>query len=396
MAGVASVVFWLSALLIVLNMVGYPHALRSLGRIGISARRRNVQHRPDAPLPSVTLIVPVYNEAAHIAWKIQNCLSLQYPPDRLSIRLVSDGCTDRSFEIAKESLQSLGRPDRIVLRAFERNRGKVAVLNDEVALAESDLVALVDASAWLPEDALLALIPHFADASVGVACPAYATLDAEGAETAYWRVQTSLKKVESDLASVIGPHGACYLFRRALWTPLAPDTINDDFILPMRIVAGGHSALYDDSVVVREREASSTQMDFRRRLRIGAGNMQQIIRLANLANPARPMLALLFIFGKGLRAFVPLLALLAFLSAAYLAFCGVAPFAWVVGAAAAIIVIFVAAQTGFEPLMPRSIRLLSYVATWIIASAIGSTVLLAGFAKGLWATSNTNKRTLQS
>jgi cellulose synthase/poly-beta-1,6-N-acetylglucosamine synthase-like glycosyltransferase len=392
MEAIAISVFWISTALIALNVVGYPHLLRLLERLGVTGRcPRSNSGSESRRLPSVTMIVPVYNEERHIRWKIENCLALRYPADRLTILFVFDGCTDRSAEMAKDVWREHGRTERLLLRIAAANRGKVAVLNDEIARVSSEVVALVDASAWLPDDALETLVAHFADPTVGVVCPAYATADGSSAETAYWRLLTRLKQIESDMASVIGPHGACYLFRRPLWTPLPPDTINDDFVLPMQIVAKGFSARYDDRVTAREMERSSSRIDFRRRLRIGAGNLQQVVRLAKLASPARPALAFLFILGKGLRAFVPLLALLAIAASVQLGLQNVFPFALILAGAVVSLALFVVSQCGGDARLPKPFRLVAYVATWMVASAIGSLAFMTGSAGALWKTSNANK-----
>ena len=53
-------------------------------------------------------------------------------------------------------------------------------------------------------------------------------------------VSMKIKQQESLLASTLGAHGAFYIFRSKLFTELEHDTINDDFILPMRIVEQGY------------------------------------------------------------------------------------------------------------------------------------------------------------
>ncbi len=265
------------------------------------------------------------------------------------------------------------------------------MLNDEIAAVAADVVMLTDASAMLPVDALERLLPHFADPAVGVVCPAYAGAEPDSAESAYWRLQTRLKAIEGAIAAPIGPHGACYLFRRSLWEPLSPDTINDDFVMPMSIVARGHDAVYDASVVAQETEAGSPHVEFRRRLRLGAGNLQQILRCVGLASFRRPALAFLFLSGKGLRAFVPLLALVAALSMALLAVRAVPLFGLIGLMALFALLLFIAGQMGAERRLPRPLRLISYGMTWLIASAGGSLILMLGGAAGLWKTSNASK-----
>ncbi len=381
---IALAVFLLSALLIAYNIVGYPALLQLIGRRLPSAQPAVT---PRAPWPSVAIIVPVFNEERWIVRKIENTLALRFPGERRII-FAFDGCTDRSVALAQEA--AAGRQD-IELRVHPGNRGKIAVLNEEIAAVAADVVMLTDASAMLPSDALERLLPHFTDTAVGIVCPAYAGAEPDSAESAYWRLQTRLKAIEGAIAAPIGPHGACYLFRRALWEPLPADTINDDFVMPMRIVARGHDAVYDASVVAQESEAGSARVEFRRRLRLGAGNLQQVLRCAGLASLRRPALAFLFLSGKGLRAFVPLLALLVVLSAALLAVRAVPLFGAIGLMALLALLLFLAGQMGVERRLPRPLRLVSYGMTWLVASAGGSLLLLLGGAAGLWKTSNTSK-----
>ena len=105
----------------------------------------------------------------------------------------------------------------------------------------------------------------------------------------------------------MGAHGAFYLFRRAAWTPLPQDTINDDFVLPMTIVLHGFRAVQDPAITASELERTKSGQDFWRRVRIGAGNLQQVIRLARLGDPRRGWVSFAFLSGKGLRGVLPFL-----------------------------------------------------------------------------------------
>ncbi|NMV11706.1 glycosyltransferase family 2 protein, partial [Vibrio parahaemolyticus] len=99
----------------------------------------------------------------------------------------------------------------------------------------------------------------------------------------------------------IGSHGAFYTFRTHLFEPLEVSTINDDFILPMRIVLRGYSAIYEPNMLALELEQSSDDADFKRRLRISAGNMQQLMQLKKLLLPRYRGTAFAFLSGKVLR-----------------------------------------------------------------------------------------------
>lgn len=107
--------------------------------------------------------------------------------------------------------------------------------------------------------------------------------------------------------------------RRRLAAPLPPDTINDDFVLPMEIVARGYRALYRPDAMATELECADAATDRRRRRRIGAGNLQQAIRLRRLLHPRYGWTAFVFASGKVLRPGMPFAMLAALCGSAVLA-----------------------------------------------------------------------------
>lgn len=294
----------------------YPALLKTLARRMRAHEDALAPASPGIEFPRVAIVVPAHNEARIIARKLADCAALDYPRDRLEIIVACDGCSDATAALARSAARDLEAQARISVEESLTNVGKVATLNRVVPTLDCDIVMLTDASAMLEPDALGRAMRHFQDARVGVVCPTYGLgiAGSEG-ERAYWSYQTGIKADEAAFGAPIGAHGACYLFRRALWQPLPADTINDDVIIPMRIVAEGHRAIYDTAIVATEAEVTRQAQEWRRRIRIGAGNMQQVIRLRALASPSRPGLAFVFLSGKALRVAVPLLAAVAFAAA---------------------------------------------------------------------------------
>lgn len=380
--------------------VGYPVLLRALARQAAARTPGTEGHGMPAnvglgQLPSMTIIVPAFNEQDVIAQKIENLARINYPADRLDIIIALDGCTDSTKAIAEAAVARAraGVPIRIV--DHPDNRGKIAVLNEHIAAARSDIIALNDASGMIDPDALHRAALHFRDARVGVVCPTYdhPHVGSEG-EAAYWRMQTRIKAYEAALAAPMGAHGALYFFRRALWRPLPIDTINDDFVLPMRIVEAGHRAVYDPTIVATEIEPTLAEAEFRRRVRIGAGNMQQLVRLIGLANPRTPAMAFVFLSGKGMRPIVPFLMLLAFVSTAALAMAGERIFQYLL--ALQLLGLFAAAATArLQPQrVPRPLAWLTYLVVGHAASALGALAFLVGQWKGPWLPSGTSGASL--
>lgn len=285
--------------------VGWPVALKLLSR--------RAQPAP-APifgddLPAMTVVMPAYNEASHIAAKLRNLASLDYPADRLEVLVVCDGCTDATAALARAVL---AEPGCAGLRArvveHMRNRGKLAVMNGTIAMVTTEIVVLTDVSALLPADALRRAAAHFADPALGAVGGTYLLARPRSAgEARYWQYQRAVKQGEAALGAPLGLHGAFYAIRRAAWRALPEDTINDDFILPLEIFGRGWRVAYDTSIAAVELECADTAQEARRRRRIAAGNAQQVARLSWLLHPRFGGVALAFASGKALRVAAPFL-----------------------------------------------------------------------------------------
>ena len=381
----------LSVAAVVYHHIGYPFLLRRLAALhrkgqGDGAGLARLAEVPAlGPLPRMVVIVPAHNEAAVIATKIDNLAHLTYQAGRLSFVIALDGCTDETKVVAQAAIAKAGADLQFKLVEFPVNRGKIALLNELIAGADADIVALSDASALINDDAAMRAARHFASAGVGVVCGTYelAQPGSEG-ERKYWQVQSQIKADEAALAAPMGAHGALYFFRRSLWTPLPPDTINDDFVLPMQIVAAGNRAVYDRAIVATELEQTSNDQEFRRRIRIGAGNMQQLVRMKRLADPRSGGLAFLFLSGKGLRPIVPFLIVLSVLATTVMALHGDQIFTFMLMAELAMFAVASFAIVTRSPLLPRPVRWLGYLVEGHTASALGAVSFLIGGRDGPW------------
>ncbi len=374
----AKAVFLATTLLVIYHHFIYPLALRWLARRNQERPAGQPRHLAEEDLPSVTVIVPAYNEEAMIAGKVANLMELDYPRDRLRVLIVLDGCRDQTGEIARAALDAAGNPAFIELHDYPVNQGKLHILNTEIERAHTDLVVLSDVSANVKPDALRLGVAHFSDDDVGVVCATYA-LERPGSEgeAKYWSYQTELKAYEAAVAAPMGAHGAFYMFRRICWSePLPPNTINDDFVLPMRIVAQGYRAVYDQSIVASEREQTNARQEFSRRIRIGAGNMQQLIWLSGLLDPRRARLAFVFGSGKALRVAVPFLALAGVVATLYLTAKGYELFLFIAMAGAIVSCLGVGAAIRRGKNMPNLIAWLGYLIEGYCASFIGAVAYL--------------------
>ena len=290
--------FWTSALLVVYPYLIFPLLLAVLRRFMPRPPRK-------APIePRVSLLVAAFNEEDVIAAKMENSLALDYPADRLEVVVASDGSTDGTNRIAA----TYDDGQRVRLVAFPWNRGKLVTLNDVIPQLTGEIVVFSDASSMLRPDSVRALVANFADPRVGAVSGAYLVQNPARSvlgsqEDFYWRFETSLKAAEAELSSTLGAHGALYAIRRNLYPYPEPGVINDDFVIPLRIVARGYRAVYEPGAIAVE-EAHEME-GFRRRVRVTSGNIQQLRELPRLLLPPRPVPLFFFISHKAMRLLVP-------------------------------------------------------------------------------------------
>ena len=137
-----------SGILVIYHHLGYPLILRWAQKWRKEQavrviRRHYTSSNEDARLPTITIVIPAFNEEQWIADKIRNLAIVDYPAGLLKITIACDGCEDDTPAIAR---RTANEPEcqhlAIEVRDFNCNRGKVAVINEVMQDIESDLVAL--------------------------------------------------------------------------------------------------------------------------------------------------------------------------------------------------------------------------------------------------------------
>ena len=298
-------VLWLALGLVAFSYVGYPLVLAALGALhdlrgalGFFADGPDRRER-GGPVdwPRLSLVLAAFDEEACIREKIENCLSLDYPHDRLEIVLGCDGCTDRTAELARAA----GR-GRVRVVELAPRQGKATVLARLVPAASGDVVVLTDANVLFHPGALRALARRFRDPSVGaVVGRLRLRATGRGREGLYWAYETFLKYLEGKLGCVLGANGGIYAIRRILFGPLPADTITDDFVVPLRIAVKGWRVPFEPTAVAYEDASDDPRKEFGRRARIGAGNWQALARFPDLLDPRAGFVAFAFFSHKLLR-----------------------------------------------------------------------------------------------
>jgi len=295
-------IFWANACLIAYIYVGYPLSLGILARF--APRQATSGSAPDL---AVTLLISAFNESGVIEEKVKNSLALEYPKDLLDVVVVSD-CSDDGTDDIVRRYERFG----IRLVRLDERKGKTMGLNAGVPQARGQILVFSDANALYQPDAIRQLVRHFADPRVGyvVGNARYVEKASESssseAEGLYWKLETWLKKKESDYYSVVGGDGAIYAIRRGLYTPLLPTDIND-FLNPLQIIDRGFWGIFEPGAISFEETAESFAKEFRRKVRIISRSLNAVGRVSGILNPSRqPRHWFLLVSHKLLRWFAPL------------------------------------------------------------------------------------------
>ena len=306
------IVFWFSLALVGYTYFAYPVVLffcyclaqlRSDWQYLFDRQNRRVPVLEESEVPSVSLLIPAFNEEATLLQKIRNLREMDYPPEKVQIVFVSDGSTDRTNEILKAvtdpNIEAIFLPHR---------SGKAVALNQAVLRARHEILAFSDASTLFASDTLRKLSRHFSDGRVGAVCGALrfqASAESQQTEGVYWKYESMIRLMETRLGATLTASGAAYAMRRNAYIPLAPGTVLDDFVIPMNARKAGYRVLYDPEAIATDYAPESIKGEFTRRVRLATGSFASLMFL--LLVPMGAFGRFAFISHKLLRWILPLI-----------------------------------------------------------------------------------------
>jgi biofilm PGA synthesis N-glycosyltransferase PgaC len=298
-----------SLLVLVYTYVAYPLL------IGAAARLRPHRLRSDpAHLPSVSVLIPVYDGQDYMEAKLESLLRQDYPPDRVEILVCSDGSTDDTDAVVERFAR---RDGRIRLLRLEARSGKPSALNRMLAEATGDAILLTDVRQPLAPAAMRALAAWLADPRVGCASGNLVLRGSTGAG-AYWTYENAIRRWEARFRGTVGVTGPIYMVRRTDVGPIPSDIILDDLWIPGLLQLQGRVNVLSEEAEAFD-DAFADEREMGRKLRTLAGNFQLFVRLPKLLLPGCNPLWLETISHKLLRLLCPWALLLLLFSTAAMA-----------------------------------------------------------------------------
>ncbi len=328
----AETTFWLFLFLIVYTYFLYPLTLMIL---------RVFFKKPVAKkdfTPRVSLIIAAYNEEKNIREKIENSLSMDYPKDKLEIIVASDCSTDNTDKIVKEY-----KARGVKLARLEKRKGKTAAQNNAVSCAKGEILVFSDAPTVYKEDAVKKLVRNYHDENVG--CVTGEVIYTNEADSVignggalYWKYESWIKQMESDIGSILGAAGCIYSMRRSLYSPFEEDyisdfvsplklilnskngrSLDDDFLTPMKVYLKGIRSIMEPEAISIEKTSKSKNEEFRMRSRVITRAISGLIHMRKILNPFKfPKYSFQLFSHKICRWSVPISMMIVFVSNLFL------------------------------------------------------------------------------
>lgn len=281
---ILEIVFWLCLFIMFYSYIGYGILLYVLVKIKRTFSKNNTSNNKNDYEPEVTLLVAAYNEKDFVEAKVKNSFELDYPKDKIKFIWITDGSNDGTPEILKQY-------KNIKVYHREERQGKIAAINRGIKFVDTPIVIFSDANTILGKKAVKEIVKLFRNSKVGCVSgeKRVASKDSDNAsasgESLYWKYESTLKKWDAELYSVVGAAGELFALRTLLYEEVEKDTLLDDFIISLRIAMKGYTIQYNPEAYAIETASANVKEELKRKIRISAGGLQSIIRLMPLLNP---------------------------------------------------------------------------------------------------------------
>jgi cellulose synthase/poly-beta-1,6-N-acetylglucosamine synthase-like glycosyltransferase len=297
--------FWIAALLIMHTYVVYPLLLFTLDKV---FRKKN--NKNDDFTPSVSVLMAVHNEENVIRKKLESLFSSDYPGDRIEVLVGSDSSDDSTNEILSELKKSFPLLEVFI---YKERIGKPAALNRLSAVAKGEILIITDANVFPDRNTIRTLVKNFSDISVGLADSRLLNTGTKKdgislPEVAYISIESKLKNIEGRLwGKMMGPFGGFYAVRKSSYEPNSENILADDFRICMNVIRKEQLAISDTEAIVFEDVSNNLKDEFYRKVRISAGNYQNLHHFAFLLLHPFSIWSFCFVSHKLIRWITPFL-----------------------------------------------------------------------------------------
>jgi cellulose synthase/poly-beta-1,6-N-acetylglucosamine synthase-like glycosyltransferase/peptidoglycan/xylan/chitin deacetylase (PgdA/CDA1 family)/spore germination protein YaaH len=242
-------------------------------------------HEPTPPVPgfqpSVTVIIPAFNEEMVIEHTVRSVLASDYP--RLRIIVVDDGSNDDTSAVVREKFAAEMSAGRVLLFT-KPNAGKASALNHGLEYTDDPIYVGIDADTAIAPNAISLLVAHFSDPEVG----AVAGNAKVGNRVNLWTRWQALEYITSQnferralnvfgaVSVVPGAIGAWRLAAVRKAGGYHTDTVAEDADLTMSLLENGWRVVNEDRALAFTEAPTTAGGLMRQRFRWSFGILQSV------------------------------------------------------------------------------------------------------------------------
>jgi len=236
--------------------------------------------------PTVSIVVPAYNEQVGIARAVRSLAASDYP--NVDVIVVDDGSTDNTAKV----VSALGLPN--VRMIIQPNHGKPAALNTGIAATNADIVVMVDADTVFEPDTIRLLVQPLTDPQVGAVAGNTKVANRRTLLGRWQHIEYVMgfnldRRMFEQLRCMPTVPGAIGAFRRSALDTVggvAADTLAEDTDLTMALGRAGWRVVYEPRARAWTETPATTKSLWKQRYRWSYGTMQAIWKHRGALRPS--------------------------------------------------------------------------------------------------------------
>jgi len=261
-----TMIFW--------QFLGYPFLMAAIFR----SHKNNLESKDYSYKPFVSIIIPTYNEAQDIKWRILNLLSQEYPEDKFEIIIVDSGSTDDTTEIAEEIARD---KHNITVLDEGKRKGKASAINLGKSHAKGEIILVTDANTAFDSNTLKEMMPHFKNPKIGAVggrfIPTKIKNTKADVSTFYWKLESLLRLGESVWGSTCLFHGEINAWRSDI-VEADIESLAEDLDMAISINKKGYRISYEYNAIAYEVVPSSKREQIIQKKRSTIGTIQSFFK----------------------------------------------------------------------------------------------------------------------
>lgn len=229
--------------------------------------------------PKVSIIIPTYNEAEMISYKLENISRLSYPKNLLEIIIVDSNSSDSTTQIVKDFSKQKSL-DVHLIEETER-KGKSHALNNALSHCTGEVIVISDADCFWPTKLLQSALPFLADPTVGAVSGPKLLFNSKQTwvtrmEESYLKTANFLRVGESKAGSTVFFEGGFSAFKKNLLEKFDPyQTGSDDCGSIIGVIEKNYRAM----IIKEANFYSSFPPSFRGKISIKLRRINQLVRV---------------------------------------------------------------------------------------------------------------------